>query len=104
MIINKTDMGYTDRLVYVTRYIREHWTELFVVKVLDGEIMPPFFLPTKRLIMLHGVEAWILPLAPFAVFFGAMRSAFYTFWSDILWTRTQWDRQAELKALRNKHD
>lgn len=58
--------------------------EFFVKQIKEGERVPLFYLPVWRYIDMYGFEAWILPIAPFVLFYKIITSVFYYVWRDLV--------------------
>lgn len=91
MIIQRTKEGRD-------KFIREYWHEWLKVRVSrvliqnlrEGERILPFYLPTKRSDFSDSWECWIMPLAPFILFFTALKRGLSAFWSDLVYTIDDW--------------
>ena len=84
MLFHRSETGKTTRTY-------EHWYERIWVRVPDirrtiqgSEMIPRFFLPVGQERYSGRVDCWILPLAPFAMFFSLANHAFKSIWFDLV--------------------
>ena len=90
MICEQTTHKLKEGYYISIKYIREHWHEWLWLFVGEGQAVPHFYLPTHRDYQRAGFIAWIMPLAPFVLFFVALWRGFINFWSDCIWAVERW--------------
>lgn len=64
-------------------YQRTEWIEWLRVYVVEGEMIPYFYLPVRRLLNRRSYEVWIMPVAPFVLLFLLAFGAARKVWWDL---------------------